>query len=298
VTIAMRETEQRHAATVGLDLLETDDVVQVLIAVHADVPALVALAAPATVLAVDGAAARLRAGGRLVYVGSGTPGALVESDAAELPPTFGFPPERLAIVRARSARVTSSGPDEDAPERGGEAIGALKLTPADVVVAVASSGSTPYTLGAARRAARDGAFLIAVVNVRDAALADLADVAIVLRTGAEPVMGSTRMRAGLSQRLWLTVFSTAVMVRLGLTHDNLMVNVAPQLAKLRERRLTVLAEASGLDRAAATAALDAAGDDLRVALVMVLADAGRERAAAALERGGGRVREAVELLRS
>src|SRR4051794_16318550 len=105
----MRETELRRTDTLGLDRLDTDDVVQVLIAAHADVPAVVALAAPATALAVDGAAARLRSGGRLVYVGSGTPGALLESDAAELPPTFGFPRERLAIVRARPAHLTGDG---------------------------------------------------------------------------------------------------------------------------------------------------------------------------------------------
>jgi N-acetylmuramic acid 6-phosphate etherase len=252
----MRETERRNPATVGLGRLDTAGVVDSLLAAHQDVPAIVARAAPETVAAVEGALERLRDGGRLVYVASGTPGWLADADAAELPPTFGF--DRLAVVRA------GRDGEEDAPERGGERIAALELTPSDVVVAVAASGSPPFTLGAAERAARDGAFVIAVVNNPHAAIA--ATVTVELRTGAEPIMGSTRMRAGLAQRLWLTVFSTALMVRLGRTHDNLMVNVAPTLAKLRERRIAILAEATGLDAASAAAALARAGDDLRAAI--------------------------------
>ena len=296
---ALRETERRRDDTSGLDLRRPYALVQTLIAAHADIPAVVSAAAPATVEAVEGTVARMREGGRLVFAGSGTPGLLAEADAGELAPTFGFPAERLAVIRA-GIEVAEPGvaPDEDCPGRGAAAVTELALSSGDVVVAVASSGSTPYTVGAARQAASAGAFVVAVTNVRESPLAATASVSVVMRTGAEPVMGSTRMRAGLSQRLWLTVFSTAVMVRLGLTYDNLMVNVAPALAKLRQRRLTILSEATGLGSAEVPDALDAAGDDLRTAIVMVLAGATRVTAETALRATGGRVRQAIALARS
>jgi N-acetylmuramic acid 6-phosphate etherase len=137
---------------------------------------------------------------------------------------------------------------------------------------------------------------VAVVNVPESPLARASSVAIVLRTGAEPIMGSTRMRAGLAQRLWLTVFSTATMTRLGLTHDNLMVNVAPALAKLRERRLAILSELTGGPREDAAELLDRAGDDLRVAIVMTEAGVDHSVAGQALSAVGGRTRAAIERL--
>lgn len=287
------ETERRDPATIGLDLLAVDELVRVLTAAHADVSEVVAAAAPATAVAVTGAVVRLEAGGRLVYAGSGTPGWLLDADSAELPPTFGFPHERLAVVRARPAARSGARPDEDSPERGAAAVAALGIGEPDVVVAVASSGATPFTVGAAERAMRDGAFVVAVTSAPHSPLAAAARVRVLLRTGAEPIMGSTRMRAGLAQRLWLTVFSSAVMVRLGLTHDNLMVNVAPALAKLRDRRVAILAEATGDDRAASVRALRAGGDDLRIALVMALAGMLRDEAERALETAGGRTRVAI-----
>ncbi len=169
----------------------------------------------------------------------------------------------------------------------------MALSADDVAVAVASSGSTPFTIGAARAALAAGAFVIAVANVPDAELTRCADVAVVLDSAAEPIMGSTRMRAGLAQRMWLTVFSTAVMVRLGLTHDNLMVNVAPVLEKLRARRLTIACEATGRDPGDAAALLAAAGDDLRVAIVMDLARCDAAAARCALTANGGRTRSAI-----
>jgi N-acetylmuramic acid 6-phosphate etherase len=290
----MRETERRHQQTIAIDLLETGDVVQTLMGAHADVPHVVSATSAVTATAVDGAVRGLTAGGRLIFAGSGTPGALVESDASELSPTFGFPRERLAIVRARSSQEAGpDGPDEDDRARGARAVDALRPGGDDVVVAVASSGDTPFTLGAATAAAGAGAFVVGVCNVPRSDLAAIASVAVELGTGPEPLMGSTRMRAGLSQRMWLTVFSTAVMIRLGLTYDNMMVNVAPVLEKLRARRLTILAEATGFDERSAAAVLDRAGDDLRVALVMALSGTGRDEARAALACAGGRVRGAT-----
>jgi len=294
----VRATEARRRDTCGLDRLDTSSLVERLLSAHDDVPAVVRAAAGATARAVDATTARLCDGGRLVYLGSGTPGRLGEADASELPPTFGWPPDRLVVVRARPAAEGMTEPDEDRPERGADDVAAACLGASDIVVALASSGSTPFTLGGARRASERGALVIAVVSVSASPLGAVADIEVRLETGAEPIMGSTRMRAGLAQRLWLTVFSTAVMVRLGRTHDNLMVNVAPILEKLRRRRVAILREATGVGEADAMHLLDAAGDDLRVAIVMQMAGATAERARCALDASQGRTREAVESVRA
>ena len=294
----MRETELRDQQTSGLDLLATEELIAALVSRHHDIPRIVSAAAPALARAVDAAAARLAAAGRLTYIASGTPGWLASADAAELPPTFGWPRGRLAVVRARPVSASPQDPDEDSAPRGAEQIDAERVCAGDVVVAIAASGSTPFTTGAAARAASRGALTIAVVAVPDSPLVAACDMSIQLRTGAEPLMGSTRMRAGLAQRLALTVFSTALMVRLGRTYDNLMVEVAPALAKLRERRVAIVAEACGCSPDQAAALLDAAGGDLKVAIVMELAGAGRDRAREALEFHGGRSRAAIEDARS
>jgi N-acetylmuramic acid 6-phosphate etherase len=293
----MSETEARHPGTSGLDLMDPRELVDVLVAAHGDVPAIVALAAADTAVAVEGAATRLRRGGRLVFAGSGTPGRLVEADASELFPTFGFPISRIAVVRAGGDADRSGGPAEDRPERAAAEIAALALTPDDVLVAVASSGSTPFTTEAARCASARGAFVIAVANVPEPALADHAAVTVILRTRAEPIAGSTRMRAGLAQRMWLTIFSTAVMASLGLVFDNLMVNVVPSLDKLRSRQVRILQAACGLGEEESRDALSAADGHLAQAVVATLAGVSQRAAAEALAAGGG-VRAAIERARA
>jgi N-acetylmuramic acid 6-phosphate etherase len=289
----LRETEQRRGETIGIDTLSNSELIGSLLRVHEDVPAVAAAAVAETTSAVDAAAGRLALGGRLIYAASGTPANLVAADASEIPATFGFPRTHLMVVRARSARESGSMPDEDSSERGGEAVMEAGVTASDVVVGMASSGSTPFTIGAVRAAREQGAMTIGVVNVASGPVAEAAAISVHLLTGAEPIMGSTRMRAGLAQKLWLNVFSTAVMVTLGLTYDNLMVNVAPFLEKLRARRLTILREATGLPASSAAELLDAAADDLRCAIVMGLANVGCADAEAALKRAEGRVRVAI-----
>lgn len=291
----LRPTERRRPGSAGLDELGTRELVDLLADAHSDVPRVVAAAAAETAAAVELVVERLSAGGRLAYAGGGTSGLLAAADAAELPPTFGIPDERIAV--ARTGPAPGGGRyDEDEPGDGAAAVAVIGLEEADVAVALASSGSTPFTLGAVDEARSRGAAIVAVVNVPGGPVAEGADVAVVLDTGPEPIMGSTRLRAGLAQRLWLSVFSTAVMVRLGLTHDDLMVNVAPALAKLRERRVTIAAEATGRDPAAAAELLEEAGDDLRAAIVMGLTGADRGDARAALDRSGGRTRAAIAAL--
>jgi N-acetylmuramic acid 6-phosphate etherase len=292
----MRPTERRHPDTVGIDALGSAELVDLLIEVHEDIPRVVRDASDATASAVELAVEQLHRGGRLVYIACGTSGWLADADAAELTPTFGFAAERLVVVRARQARATPGDPDEDHPARGAERLDGYAVGRADVAVAIASSGSTPFTVGAARAARERGAKLVAVVNVPGAPLAETADVAVVLDTGAEPILGSTRMRAGGAQRLWLTIFSTAVMVRLGLTHDNLMVNVSSDLTKLRERRVTLVVEATGLGREEAQRLIERANGDLRVAIVMELGGVDAEAARDALHASDGSTRRALSAL--
>lgn len=292
----MFETERRRAQTIGIDTLSGAELVGCLLQAHADVPAVVAAAASETISAVEGAAGRLALGGRLVYAASGTSGMLVAADVAEIPSTFGFPRDRLTVIRAKSARESSGAPEEDSTRRGSEAVLEAGVTSDDVIVAMASSGSTPYTTGAVQAADKLGALTIGVVNVASGPLAEASAISVHLLTGAEPIMGSTRMRAGLSQKLWLNVFSTAVMVTLGMTFDNLMVNVAPYLVKLRTRRLAILREATGLEAGEAAELLEDSGVDLPSAIVMGLTGVDYARADSALKRSEGRVRAAVEYL--
>jgi N-acetylmuramic acid 6-phosphate etherase len=288
------ETEQRRQETIGIDTLSSAELVGGLLRAHEDVPAVVAAAEAETTSAIDAAAGCLALGGRLIYAASGTPAGLVAADAAEIPPTFGFPSARLKVVRARSAMESGGMPDEDSSQRGREAIIEAGVTSSDIVVGIASSGSTPFTTGAVRAAREQGALTVGVVNVANGPVAEAAAISVHLLTGAEPIMGSTRMRAGLAQKLWLNIFSTAVMVTLGSTFDNLMVNVAPSLEKLRARRLAILQEATGLPTDSAAELLDAAADDLRCAIVMGLANVDCASAEAALKRAEGRVRAAIE----
>ena len=294
----MLPTERRHAGTVGLDELTTGALVDLLLEAHADVPSLVVDAGRPTAAAVEHCVNRLSAGGRLVYVASGTPGWLVDADVAELPPTFGVPPGQLVVIRAGSTRYDPQQPDEDDRQVGARRVTSARVSAADLAVAVAASGSTPFTVAAAGRARECGAAVVGVTAVADSPLAAVADIPVVLATGAEPIMGSTRMRAGLAQRLWLTVFSTAVRVRLGRTPDNLLIKVAPVLAKLRDRRVAIVAEATGRDRGAAVALLRDAGDDVRVAVVMDLAGVAAGAAREALSAHAGRTRAAIAALAS
>jgi N-acetylmuramic acid 6-phosphate etherase len=285
-------TEQRNANTRGLDVLPTEDLVALLTREQAAATGSVAAVGSALTAAVDAAAERLSRGGRLVYAGAGTSGRLGETDASELAPTFGF--DRVATLRPGTGE--GSDDSEDDLDAGRRRAAALGLGHDDVVLCVSASGRTPFVVGVLDVARAAGALTIAITSNPAAPHAALAEHAIELLVGPEPVAGSTRMKAGLAQKLALTTFSTALMIRLGRTFDNLMVEVPPQLAKLRARRVTIIAEACGLDRARAEELLSASGDDLKVAVVRQLTGAAERDARAALEGGGG-IRAAIERLR-
>lgn len=289
-------TEQRNPATTEIDRLSTLEMVRLLNAQDATVAGAVERVLPEIARSIDLIVDRIRRGGRLVYIGAGTSGRLGVLDASECPPTYNTPPELVVGLIAGGDHALRHPVEnvEDRPEAGAAALQEIHLTDRDVVVGIAASGRTPFVLGALRYAREAGAATVSVSNVPDAAIGREADLAIAAVTGPEPVTGSTRMKAGTAQKMVLNMLTTGTMVRLGKTYGNLMVDVQPSNAKLRDRAVRIVSEATGLDRDAATARLAQAGNDVKTAIVMELlgVDAGtaRER----LSRAGGVVRVATE----
>jgi N-acetylmuramic acid 6-phosphate etherase len=233
------------------------------------VPVAVAREVPAIAMAVDAIVARMRQGGRLIYVGAGTSGRLAVLDAAECSPTFGVPRTsvRAVIAGGRTALTRSVEGAEDSAAAASRALRKLRLSAKDSVVGVAASGSTPFVMAAIAYAKRCDALTIGLASNRDCPLRDAVDIAITPATGAEVIAGSTRLKAGTAEKLVLNMLSTAVMVRLGHVYDNLMIDMTLSNRKLQDRSLYILAEASGQPLSAAKDALRKSGHNLRTALV-------------------------------
>jgi N-acetylmuramic acid 6-phosphate etherase len=251
---------------------------------------------PELAIVVDEAARRLAAGGRMHYFGAGTSGRLAVLDAAELIPTFGVDPDLVVAHHAGgpSALVRAVENCEDDPEQGAAEAGGV--TAADIVVGLTASGRTPYVGGALGAARAAGAFTALVSANPRAELADRVDVHLAVDTGPEAVAGSTRLKAGTAQKLVLNSLSTAVMVALGRTYSNLMVEMNASNAKLRGRVLTILTEASGESEEECARALTEADGEMKTAIVELLAGVSAAKARAALGAGGGRVRAALDAL--
>jgi N-acetylmuramic acid 6-phosphate etherase len=263
-----------------------------LAAVAAVGPALPALAVAAT-----GAAERLRQGGRLVYAGAGTSGRIAAQDGAELPPTFDWPRDRLILLMAGgSAAFTGAVEDaEDDEDAARAAIASHAVGPDDVVLGVAASGGTKFTCACLEAASARGALTIAVANSAGGRLLGLAKHPILVETGAEPLAGSTRLKAGTAQKVVLNLFSTLVMLQLGRVHDGLMVDMRSSNDKLRARGLRMLVRLTGADEAAAQAALAGAEGHVKLA-VLLLRGLDASAARALLARTGNRLRDALATL--
>ena len=279
-------TEQREARHADLDLRSTLELVELMNDEDLGVAPAVREVAAELATAIDAVVERLEGGGRLVYAGAGTSGRLAAVDADECGPTFGLEQGRVV------AHVAEDEAAEDEELAGAAALAAA--TPADAVVVLSASGTTPYTLGAARAAADAGALVVAVVGVPGSPLADLADHAIVAVTGPEVIAGSTRLKAGTAQKLVLNTISTVSMIRLGRTYGNLMVDVVAANAKLRRRARRTVELATGCGDDEVDAALAAAGGDTKVAIVSLLTGRPVEEARHLLEGAAGHVRRAVE----
>ena len=293
-----RLTEQRNPRSEGLDRLEALEIVRLINDEDRTVADAVGREAEAVARASELAVSAFRAGGRLVYVGAGTSGRLGVLDAAEMPPTFGTDPRMVqgvlaggfqALVRAREGA-------EDEPDDGAAAIDERDVGDDDFVLGIAASGTTPFVHGALARARERGARTgLLLCTPPSPALRELHDVVIAPLTGPEVVTGSTRMKAGTATKMVLNAITTGAMVLLGKVDGNLMVDLQVTCRKLRDRGERILMVTLGLDRGRAEALLTAAGGSVKTALVMHRLGAGREEAAAALERAGGVARRAGRL---
>lgn len=250
---------------------------------------------PQVARAVRAAVAALRRGGRLIYVGAGTSGRIGLLDALEVPPTFGVPPETVQAVVAGGigATVEATSPLEDDAALGRREMRRLRVGRRDVVVGIAASGSTPFTVAALAEARRRGATTVALAARPRTPLVRAAHIAIVPQTGEEAVRGSTRLKAGTAQKLVLNMLSTATMVRLGHVYGDLMVGVRPLNAKLRARARAIVAQAAGVPPRTAARLLAAAGGEVKTAIVMARLGTDAEEARRRLRRAGGSIRVAL-----
>jgi N-acetylmuramic acid 6-phosphate etherase len=290
------DTEARDAAGADLDLRSTAELVTLMNAGDATVPAAVAGAAPAVAELVDALADRLAGGGRLIYVGAGTSGRLAALDAVECETTFSTPPGQVTALVAGGTGLSAAEQEaaEDDDGAGASELEALGVSEADAVVGVSASGRSPYVRGALEAARPRGALTGCIVCVEGSELAELADLVVCVPVGAEILAGSTRLKAGTAQKLVLNMLSTISMIRLGKTYGNLMVDLDATNDKLRARVRSIVRHATGEPRERVDEALEAAGGDAKVAIVSLLTGLDADAAGARLAAAGGVVRRAVE----
>ncbi|MDP9368678.1 MAG: N-acetylmuramic acid 6-phosphate etherase [Chloroflexota bacterium] len=289
------ETEGINAATAAIDCLSPLEIVQVMNAEDAKVAAAVERELPRIATAIEEIAARLRRGGRLIYVGAGTSGRLGVLDASECPPTFGTPPELVVgcIAGGPSALTSAVEEVEDSADVGRSDAARLAITEADVVVGIAASGRTPYVLGAIDHANAQGALTIGLACNAGTALERSVAIMIAPVVGPEVIAGSTRLKAGTAQKMVLNMLSTGTMILLGKTFGNLMVDLRATNTKLRRRATAIVQTATGLDEAAAASLLQASDGDAKIAIVVARAGISIEAARTRLDAASGSVREAL-----
>ena len=289
------DTEKTNSTSTDLDLKSSLEIARIINGEDAKVALAVKRALPQIAQAMDLITAALSQGGRLIYIGTGTSGRIAALDAVECPPTFDVNRRMVQFIIAGGPKALSAAveADEDSRELGRKTIAKKKPTTKDVVVGLAASGRTPFTIAAIKYARAQGAKTVAVVCNPKSPLGRAAHVAIVAEVGAEVIAGSTRMKAGTAEKMILNMLSTGAMTHLGYVYGNLMVNLRTRNSKLFERGVIILEKVTGRDYAAAHKLLAAAGGRVPVALVMAKAGVSRARAAAALEEFSGRVRQAI-----
>jgi N-acetylmuramic acid 6-phosphate etherase len=293
-------TEQPNASARNLDQKSSLEIVRIINSQDAKVAAAVKAALPQIARGIDLIAKALQHGGRLIYVGAGTSGRLGALDASECPPTFNVDYHAVQFIIAGGIKALHSATEasEDSSELGQREMARRIPGKNDVVVGIAASGRTPFTIAAVKYARRRGAKTIAVTCNANSPLEKAAHFGIVAEVGPEVIAGSSRMKAGSAQKMILNMLSSGAMTRLGYVYGNLMINLHVKNYKLRERGLTILQQAAGITRAAAEQALQAAGDDVPVALVMLQANITRQQATKALKQTHGHVRQAINAARA
>jgi N-acetylmuramic acid 6-phosphate etherase len=293
-------TEQINIAAQDLDRKSSLEIVRLMNDEDSTIAGAVRRALPQIARAIDEVAAGIRHGGRLIYVGAGTSGRLGALDASEIPPTFNTDPRTVQFIMAGGPKAladsTEASEDDTAP-----AIAEMKRRKPgkhDVVLGIATSGRTPFTIAAVEYARRRGAHTIALTCNRNSPLERAAHFAIVTEVGPEVLAGSSRMKAGTAHKMVLNMISTGAMTRLGYVYGNLMVNVWTKNEKLIHRAIGIVEQATGADHDTAARTLKTAGNRTPVAVVMLAANVTRAQAAAALRKTKGHVRQAIEIAKN
>ncbi len=291
-------TEQENPETRNLSFQSAQEIVRLMNEQDSLVAPAVALVLPEVSRAVEEIVTRLKDGGRLFYIGTGTSGRLGVLDASECPPTFGVRPDLVQAVIAGGydACYRAVEASEDDEHAAGTDLKKRGLTGKDVLVGIAASGRTPYTIGAVEYARSLGALTIALTCAPNSPITRAAEISIVPVVGPEVIAGSTRLKAGTAQKIVLNMLSTASLAKLGYVTGNRMTSVQTRNTKLRARAVRILSAETGLDPDEATAALDTADGDIRVALVMVKTKRGAGEAKAALVAAKGVVQTAIDEL--
>jgi N-acetylmuramic acid 6-phosphate etherase len=290
-------TEQQNQNAQDLDCKSPLEIALIINSEDAKVADAVRKELPQIARAIEVVTKALRHGGRLIYVGAGTSGRIAALDAAECVPTFNVSPQTVQFIMAGGTKALSvpSEACEDDTAAARKEMARRKPIGRDVVLGIASSGRTPFTVAAVELARRRGAKTIALTCNRNSPLERAADFAIVTEVGPEVLTGSSRMKAGTAHKMVLNTITTAAMTRLGYVYGNLMVNMSPKNEKLRQRAIGILEAATGADHKSARDALKAAGDSTQLAVVMLASGAGRKRAISALNKTNGNVRKAIAL---
>jgi N-acetylmuramic acid 6-phosphate etherase len=287
-------TEQISPRYAELDSWSASEMIAAMFEEQLAAAAAVRGALPAIAAAVEDAVPALQRGGRIVYAGAGTSGRIGVQDGSELPPTFNWPTDRVVFAMAGGldALTRSAEGAEDNQAAGSQAMADAKIGPNDVVIGIAASGTTPFTIGALRASSAAGAVTIAVANNPGALLFEVARHRILADTGSEVIAGSTRMKAGTAQKVVLNLFSTAVMVRMGRVYRGLMVDMRARNAKLRRRAAVIVSEIVGCPESDAARHLEQADGDVKTAILIGFG-LGRSEAAQLLERHCGNLRSAI-----
>lgn len=292
-------TEQENPRTQQIASLATADIVRLMNDEDAGVPQAVRDVLANIAQAVDGIVGRMQNGGRLFYIGTGTSGRLGVLDASECPPTFGVSPDLVQAVIAGGydACYRAVEASEDDGDAGAQDLEARGFRKSDVLVGIAASGRTPYTIGAIKYARGLSALTIAITCVPESAITKAAEISIVPIVGPEVIAGSTRLKAGTAQKLILNMLSTATMIKLGYVTGNRMTNVQTRNVKLRARAIRILQAEAGLNETEAQRALDEADGRLPLAMVMSKSGRSKDDAESALAASEGVISNAIDSLK-
>ncbi|MGG6893016.1 MULTISPECIES: N-acetylmuramic acid 6-phosphate etherase [Rhizobium] len=288
-------SEGRNPNTMHIDLLPTFDLLREINYEDQTVPIAVEKVIPAIAAAVNQIVAAFQKEGRLIYMGAGTSGRLGVLDASECPPTFSVPSNMVVglIAGGPDALRSSIEGAEDDPEQGRRALEEINLTKVDVVVGIAVSGRTPYVIGGLNYAKSIGAFTVALSCNPNSIIAGIADLAISPVVGPEILTGSTRLKSGTAQKLILNMLTTASMIRIGKSYQNLMVDVSASNKKLVARAARIVMQATGCSQQEARRVLDLTGNDVKLAILMEITGMGIEEARVALQNADGFLRKAI-----